>query len=381
MGALLEGAGHSNVVLVEDPFQVVDLVKTRTPDAILLDLHMPGLSGFDVLRLLEEVIEPDDFLPILVVTADSTKETRRRVLSAGAHDLLTKPVDVVEVVQRTEILLETRRLNRELRQTNRVLNQRLLRQEEHDRKAAAERDRIRGTIVEVLSGSVMTSVFQPIVDSAVGRIVGVEALTRFETEPRRPPDQWFADAATVGLGFELEMAAIRSALERQDELPEGAYLSVNCSPEVLVDPGLEVLADEVDASRVVLEMTEHTAIGDYAAVQSRLRILRSRGFRVAIDDAGSGFASLNHILQLHPDIIKLDSGLIRNIDDDPARRALATAMVTFAQELGAELIAEGVETIEEFETVRRLGIFKIQGYLLGRPQTPPILFSPIPGSS
>ncbi len=381
MGALLEGAGHVNVVLVEDPHRVVDLVKSLRPDAILLDLHMPGLTGFDVLRLLEAVVEPDDFLPVLVVTADSTTETRRRVLSAGAHDLLVKPVDVVEVVQRTEILLETRRLNRELRKTNLALNQRLLRQEENERRAVQERERIRATIVEVLSGSSMKSVFQPIVDTAIGRIVGVEALTRFETEPQRSPDQWFADAAAVGMGFDLEMAAIRSALEMQSELPEGAYISVNCSPEVLADPGLETIADQIDVSRVVLEMTEHTAISDYAEIQARLGVLRAQGFRVAVDDAGSGFASLHHILQLHPDIIKLDSGLIRGIDRDPAKRALATAMITFSQELGADLVAEGVETVEEFQTVRGLGISKIQGYLLGRPQTLPISISPIPGQS
>ena len=378
MGALLEGAGHENVVLVDDPLRVVEMVTSIEPDAILLDLHMPGLSGFDLLRLLREAIDADDFLPVLVVTADSTAETRREVLGAGAHDLLIKPVDVIEVVQRTEILLETRRLNRELRRTNRVLDQRLRRQEEHERKAEAEHDRLRGTISEILSGSAMTSVFQPIVDAGLGEIAGVEALTRFETEPRRSPDQWFADASSVGMGFELEMAAIRCALRRHDELPTDAYLSVNCSPDVLTDPGLEMLADEIDPTRVVLEMTEHTAIGDYGAVQARLGVLRAQGFRVAVDDAGSGFASLHHILELHPDIIKLDSGLIRDIDRDPAKRALATAMVTFAQELGADLVAEGVETTEEFMTVRRLGISLIQGYLLGRPQVPPINFSPIP---
>lgn len=381
MGALLEGAGHSNVVLVDDPRRVIGLVQTLQPDALLLDLHMPGLSGFDILDLLDTVTQPDDFLPVLVVTADQTTETRRRVLDSGAHDVLIKPVDVIEVVQRTNILLETRRLTRELRETNQVLNQRLLRQEEHERKAAEEHEQTRKMIVGVLSGSAMRSVFQPIVDAAEGRIVGVEALTRFESEPIRTPDKWFADAATVGLGFNLEMAAIRSALKHQGDLPEGAYLSVNCSPGVLTDPGLEALADEVDASRVVLEMTEHTAISDYAAVLQRLGVLRSRGFRVAVDDAGSGFASLQHILQLRPDIIKLDSGLIRDIDGDPAKRALATAMITFAQDLGAELVAEGVETVEEFETVRRLGISKIQGYLLGRPQSPPIAISPIPESS
>ena len=378
MGALLEGAGHEDVVLMDDPSRAVELVRSLRPDVILLDLHMPGLSGFDVLRQLSVILDPDDFLPVLVVTADLTTETRRKVLKAGAHDLLIKPVDVVEVIQRTENLLATRRLTKELQRTNAVLNQRLSRQEESERKRAAEHQRICTAIRDVLSGPTMTSVFQPIVDAGVGSIVGVEALTRFQTEPVRPPDQWFADAAAVGLGFELEMAAIRSALTQLDELPAGAYLSVNCSPDVLAEPGFARFATEVDPSRVVLELTEHTEISDYAAVQRRLSVLRTQGFRVAVDDAGSGFASLQHIIKLRPDIIKLDSGLIRDIDDDPAKRALATAMISFAQELGAELIAEGVETVEEFETVRKLGISKIQGYLLGRPQTPPISISTIP---
>ena len=143
-------------------------------------------------------------------------------------------------------------------------------------------------------------------------------------------------------------------------------------PDVLLDPSLAGLADEIDARRVVLEMTEHTAISDYHAVQEQLDLLRARGFRIAVDDAGSGFASLNHILQLRPDIIKLDSGLIRDIDSDPAKRALATALVTFAGELHAELVAEGVETVAEFQTVIRIGIKTIQGYLLGRPSELPL---------
>ena len=193
-----------------------------------------------------------------------------------------------------------------------------------------------------------------------------------DREVRAEARQKLADAALVGMGYQLELAAIRSAFSRLGELPTGAYLSVNCSPDVLLDPALVNLSDEVDAGRIILEMTEHTAINDYAAVQTQLGLLRARGFRIAIDDAGSGFASLNHILQFRPNIIKLDSALIRDIDRDPARRALATAMITFAGELEAELVAEGVETVAEFETVRRLGIKTIQGYLLGRPQDLPI---------
>ncbi len=372
MGALLEGAGYADVLLEQDPTRVLELVATFEPDLILLDLHMPGLGGLELLERLHEVVESDDFLPVIVVTADSTTETRRQVLGAGAKDLLIKPVDVVEVVQRAANLLETRHLNRQLRMSNRVLNERVRQQDALEREARAERDRIIASINDVLRNNRMTSVFQPIVDASIGEVVGVEALTRFAVDPVRPPDRWFADAASVGMGFQLEMAAIRAALDHQHELPSNAYLSVNCSPDVLLDPGLVALADEVDATRVVVEMTEHTAISDYRAVQAQLGLLRARGFRIAVDDAGSGFASLNHILQLRPNIIKLDSALIRGIDGDPAKRALATAMVTFAAELQAELVAEGVETVAEFETVRRLGIGTIQGYLLGRPQRLPL---------
>ncbi len=372
MGALLEAAGYHDVMLEQDPTRVLDLISAFQPDLILLDLHMPGIGGLQLLERFGEVVEPDDFLPVIVVTADSTTETRRQVLGAGAKDLLIKPVDVVEVVQRSANLLETRHLNRQLRLSNRALNERLRQQDAREREAASEHERLRAQISDVLRGDVMTSVFQPIVDASRGVIVGVEALTRFATEPIRSPDQWFAEAAAVGLGYELEMAAIRTALRRQTDLPPSAYLSVNCSPEVLLDPSLGALANDVDATRVVLEMTEHTAISDYGAVQAHLQTLRARGFRIAVDDAGSGFASLNHILQLRPDIIKLDSALIRDIDADPAKRALATAMVTFAGELQAELIAEGVETVAEFEVVQRLGIKNIQGYLLGRPQSLPI---------
>jgi EAL domain-containing protein (putative c-di-GMP-specific phosphodiesterase class I)/AmiR/NasT family two-component response regulator len=378
MGALLEGAGYQSVLLEQDPTRVVELLGSFQPDLILLDLHMPGMDGLDILRAMSDVVAPEDFLPVIVVTADSTTETRRLVLGAGAKDLLIKPVDVIEVVQRTANLLQTRHLNRQLRLSNRSLNERLRRQEAHEREARDKHERLRNRIQDVLRGRRLTSVFQPIVDAAEGTIVGVEALTRFAAEPVRSPDQWFADAAAVGLGYELEMAAIRSALDRQAALPAGAYLSVNCSPDVLLDPGLVALADEIDPARVVLEMTEHTAISDYGSVQTQLAFLRALGFRIAVDDAGSGFASLTHILQLKPDIIKLDSELIRNIDGDPAKRALATAMINFAGEMGAELVAEGVETEAEFWTVRRLGIRTIQGYLLGRPQTLPLAEIEIP---
>lgn len=120
---------------------------------------------------------------------------------------------------------------------------------------------------------------------------------------------------------------------------------------------------------IVLEITEHSTVQDYDKLEYTLRPLRARGMRLAVDDAGAGHSSFRHILRLQPEYIKLDISLTRNIDADPARRALAAALIGFASETGSELIAEGVETEAELATLRALGIHKAQGYLLGRPGT------------
>ena len=129
---------------------------------------------------------------------------------------------------------------------------------------------------------------------------------------------------------------------------------------------------------MVLEVTEHAPVEDYDQLNRTLRTLRARGIRLAIDDAGAGFASFRHIVRLAPDFIKLDMTLTRDIDADPARRALATAMVSFALEIGATMIAEGIETEQEFRTLRSLGIGLGQGYFLGVPGSLPFSTPSLP---
>lgn len=209
-------------------------------------------------------------------------------------------------------------------------------------------------------------VFQPIVALDAG-LVAVEALSRFHPEPVRPPNEWFADAHEVGLGVELELLAIARALEEMAGLPDGIDLNINAGPATLVAPELAQMLHGEAAGRVVLELTEHTHIEDYPELAAALSVLRRRGVRVAVDDAGSGYSSLSHILKLAPDFIKLDRELISHIDLDPVRRALAASLVAFASDTGAAILAEGVETDGELETVRRLGVPYAQGYHLGRP--------------
>ncbi|WP_008319006.1 EAL domain-containing protein [Leptolyngbya sp. PCC 6406] len=222
-------------------------------------------------------------------------------------------------------------------------------------------------INSVLSLDGITCFYQPIYHIASDRIIGFEALTRFAAEPIRPPDIWFQEATKVGLGKQLEIKAINKALQGLSHFPEDTYLSLNVSPETILSGAIATALEEVPLDRIVLEVTEHVSIPDYAEFCHSLEPLRARGLRLAVDDAGAGYASFRHILRLNPDLIKLDMSLTRDIDSDRSRRALAAALIRFAQETGSRIIAEGVETPAELATLRQLCINNIQGYLIARP--------------
>jgi EAL domain-containing protein (putative c-di-GMP-specific phosphodiesterase class I) len=222
-------------------------------------------------------------------------------------------------------------------------------------------------IQAVLERSQLAPVYQPIFSLGSNRPTGFECLTRFSAEPKRTPDLWFQEAAEAGLGLELEVAAARLALSALPALPPDVYLSVNASPQVIMCAAFTEMLAKWQSSRVVLEVTEHASVDDYADLMTALQPLRERGIRLAVDDAGAGYSSLRHILDLQPDMIKLDIALTRNIHLDPARRAMASALIQFALETHSEIVAEGIETAGELTTVRRLGVDKAQGYYLGRP--------------
>ncbi|HEY2935003.1 MAG TPA: EAL domain-containing protein [Gaiellaceae bacterium] len=227
-----------------------------------------------------------------------------------------------------------------------------------------ERDaaRIRGICAE----GELAMVFQPIFELDGGACLAFEALTRFPGEPGVPSGLWFARAAEVGVGVELELAAVRTALTHLDDLPEGVLLSLNVSPAAAVAPGFEALIEPA-AERVIIELTEHERVEEYAPLEAVLTRLRERGATVAVDDVGAGFASLRHILSLAPDIVKLDLSLTREIETDPGCRALTSALVEFTDGIGAAIAAEGIETEGELALLRDLGVDQGQGYLLGYP--------------
>ncbi len=209
---------------------------------------------------------------------------------------------------------------------------------------------------------------QPIVTLVDEQPHGYEALARFPGHPDPGPDVWFAEAHRAEVGVELERLAVRSGLAKLGHLPGDAFMAVNVSPDTAVSPGLrdDILA--VDPSRVVLELTEHAPVDDYGELSAALDELRALGTRVAVDDCGAGFTSLRHVALIAPDYLKLDMVLCRDVRE-PARAALARALVSFAQETGSVVIAEGIERRDDLEALRELGVEMGQGYLLSRPRS------------
>jgi EAL domain-containing protein (putative c-di-GMP-specific phosphodiesterase class I) len=195
-------------------------------------------------------------------------------------------------------------------------------------------------------------------------VVGYEALTRFDVP--RTPAQVFAEAAALGRTLDLEAATMRAALAAAQDLPRQCWLSLNVSPALLADQlTMHQLLKDVRRA-VVLEISEHDAITDYEPIAACLRSL-GRTRVVAVDDAGAGFASLRHILEVRPAYVKLDLGLVQQVSGDLTRRALVAGMVRFATDAGFKLIAEGIETEDDLAALRDLGLRLGQGYLLGRP--------------
>lgn len=234
---------------------------------------------------------------------------------------------------------------------------------EAGREAAAKRRRIE----DVLDGQDFNLAFQPICDLQANRLVSFEALCRFAPLPYRSPDIWFNDAFAVGLGVQMELAVAHAAFMSAATLPPGTSIAVNVAPATVLSGELQRLSLPVAPEGIVLEITEHASVADYAALTEALAPLRRAGMRVAIDDAGMGYSGLQHIVQLRPDLVKLDMSLTRAIDTDSARQALAAALIFYSRQTGCTIIAEGIETEAELAMLRRLGVPCGQGYLLGRP--------------
>jgi EAL domain-containing protein (putative c-di-GMP-specific phosphodiesterase class I) len=231
------------------------------------------------------------------------------------------------------------------------------------RRARRDESALRARIGSLIERAAFHPVFQPIVELETGRAIGFEALTRFDDETA--PDVLFTQARGVGCGASLEAATLAAAIGQASALPDGCWLSLNVSPAFAISGALEaILAGRVRP--IVIEVTEHEIVDDYPALRAAITALGS-DVRVAVDDAGAGVANFRHIVELRPDFVKLDVSLIGGLDGDLTRQALIVGLRMFARTTGRLLIAEGVATETERETLLSLGVRLGQGFLLGRP--------------
>ncbi len=242
------------------------------------------------------------------------------------------------------------------------------------RDSAARVERLRQIIAE----EDVHTLVHPVLDLRDLSVIGYEALSRGpEGGEFERPDKLFAVAYDADLVLELERLCRRKALGTAAGLPSDRLLFLNIEPEAVADPELRdamftsLLADVgMSPDRIVLELTERSAIDDFRTFRATLQYLRAMGFKVAVDDAGAGYGSLQCLAEVHPEWLKIDICLVRGIDSDEMRRQLVSSLVRFAEQMNVNLVAEGIETAEELATLREIGVAYGQGYIFGEPCAP-----------
>jgi EAL domain-containing protein (putative c-di-GMP-specific phosphodiesterase class I)/CheY-like chemotaxis protein len=362
------GSGHEFelVGVAASASAAAELAAAKQPDVALVGVHVPG-GGDQAVRAIQAA-SPDT--RVLAHSGQSDQEAVISMLRAGAGGYVVRDASpsklaaalrgaaagdaIFDGVAGGGVLDE---LVGQVHAANR------------GREALITK---RARIRRVMECGELDVVFQPIVELDSRGVVGYEALSRFAGAPRRGPDAWFAEAHEVGLGPELELFAVRLACERAEAIPEGMFMAVNVSPVTTERPELLQLLEGCPVDHIVLEVTEHARVEDYPRFRVAIERVRELGASLAVDDAGAGFASLRHILELDAELIKLDGSLTQSLEADPRRRSLAAALIEFGRESGASVLAEHIESELQLIELRRLGVHYGQGYHLGRPAPLPV---------
>jgi EAL domain-containing protein (putative c-di-GMP-specific phosphodiesterase class I) len=335
--------------------EALELLAGRKYDVVLSDIDMPRMNG---LQLLRAVRARDLDLPVVLVTGHPRVESAVQALEQGAHRYLLKPV-AVDVL--TDAVAAAARLHRVA-----TLKRQMLAHLGTDDRLLADRAGLETSFESGLRS--LRLVYQPIVSSTNGALYGYEALVR-TSEPRLPhPGVLFDVAERLDRVHELGRAVRSKAAEalRLGGIPV-AFVNVHAGE--LTDDAL--LLPDAPLSRlarsVVLEITERQSIEGVPDLRERIKALRALGYRLAIDDLGAGYAGLTTFTTLEPHVVKLDMALIRGCDHEPMKQQLIRSMTTLCRELGALVVAEGIETVAERDAVAGLGCDLLQGFLIGRP--------------
>lgn len=325
-------------------------------DVVLTDVVMPGATGVDVLRAVRE---RDLDVPVVLVTGSPSVETAVQALELGALHYLVKPVSAAELVRSVEDAARLRRLARVKRDALRYLG--------HEDGLVGDRAGLDAAFGRALGSFHLA--FQPIIRSRDGSVFAWEALLRTRERTVSGPLAFFEMAERLGRVRELSRA-IRAAVAQTAKRTRGVMFFVNLHPDDLLDEALFDPASPLSglASEVVYEFTERSSIDGIPDVRERAKRLRALGFRLAIDDLGSGYAGLTSFASLQPDFVKLDRGLVHGLDQEPVKRRLVGSVASIAREMGCSVVAEGIETAAERDAARDLGCALMQGYFFRRPE-------------
>lgn len=338
------GARGADVTVVTSSERALELLVDTHFDLIIVDKSLPGLSGDELVRALRET-DQDAVRPIIMVSGHGDVAERMTSYDAGVTDYVIKPVSMTELMAKVSALL---RHGDALRTTTM-------------RATRAEQEAARDRLVERR----WQPHFQPIVRLSDLTVIGYEALTRFDDGMN--PETAFDTARRSGLGPEFEIAVLEDALRAAADLPQDSWVSVNASPSTIMDPDFDRVIAKTNA-RIVIELLETEPVGDHPDMLQRVAGLPGQPL-LACDDTGSGWAGLRQLVELCPQVVKLDRALVSGVDQDPTRRALVSGLRHFTNEIGALLLAEGIETVGELDTLSSLGVDLGQGYLLGRPMS------------
>jgi EAL domain-containing protein (putative c-di-GMP-specific phosphodiesterase class I)/CheY-like chemotaxis protein len=352
---LLERHGW-DVVTAGDGLEARERLAASTFDVIVSDLHMPAHGGLGFLR---EVRERDLDVPVILMTGAPSVDSSVRAIEYGVFRYLVKPVDgeaLLDVVSRAARLHKMARLKRQALELAGAHGKWLGDRAELEIHFERAMDRL-------------WMAYQPIVSWRERRVFGFEALLRSDEPAMRSPGDFLDAAERLGKLRELSRAVRGRVAEQASGAKEPIALFVNLhaadlGDERLLDPRAPLAAI---ASRVVLEITERASLDGVPHALQHVRTLKSMGFRIAIDDLGAGYAGLTSFTQLEPDIVKLDMSLVRDIDQRPNKRSIVRSMAKLCDELGMQVVAEGIETAAERDVLIDVGCDLLQGYLFARP--------------
>jgi len=350
----LEAEGFA-VRTAHDGRHAAALLDAMSFDVVLTDIQMPDTDG---LQLLRKVRQRHLDLPVLLITANPSVETAVRALEEGALRYLTKPVT-------RDVLVATARQAVRLGQVAKLKRAALAHLGAQDHLVG---DRAG---LEVSFGRALQSLwmaYQPIVEAQGGRVHAHEALVRTAERTLPSPGALFDAAGRLARLHDLGRAIRDTVAGSMRALPTRVTF-VNVHPQDLMDESLFSRASALSAhaARVVLEITEHAPLDGVPDIRSRVRALREIGYRIALDDLGAGYAGLTNFAVLEPDVVKVDMALVRGIDAQPVKATIVGSIVSACKDLGVRVVAEGVETEAERDTLVRLGCDLLQGYLFGRP--------------